>query len=297
MKHWKIILGIFIGLTIFGLFLPFLITQKSWFSDLNLGRADANEIGDTIGGILGPYFSFIGSCLVAYTIYLQIDQRNEDKQKDFEKVIFENSLKSLESAEKKIHDLNALKPNEKFASIEYFNQYFKSNFNSETINVHLFMNEVNTALQLFNENEISNKAYQKIIIKNIDAILGLIRSNVLGKWNKVEEGYNSKNQSKIPISERRASDTKDIFEHTRPQQFTEVMSFYSNIKNLKTTFSEKFEPNFQQNELKQLNETCRWLHSLKEDIKDFWYSRQMETDLIVEELDQQLEPMKKTTIA
>jgi hypothetical protein len=127
----------------------------------------------------------------------------------------------------------------------------------------------------------------------IDAILGLIRNNVLGEWNKVEDGYNSENQSKIPISERRASDTRDIFEHTRPQQFTEVMSFYSNIKNLKTTFSEKFESNFQQNELKQLNETCRWLHSLEEDIKDFWYSRQRETDLIAEDLDQQLEPTEK----
>lgn len=61
-------------------FIPaFIITQIS--IGLDLGRADANEIGDTIGGILGPYFSFIGSVLLAYTIYLQIEYREADKKK------------------------------------------------------------------------------------------------------------------------------------------------------------------------------------------------------------------------
>lgn len=93
MKNWNWILGTFVVLTIIGLFLPFLITQKPWFWDL--GSSDANEIGDAIGGILGPYFSFIGSCLLAYTIYFQIKTRNEDKQKDYEKVIFKEVIDNL----------------------------------------------------------------------------------------------------------------------------------------------------------------------------------------------------------
>lgn len=87
-------------------FITLIVTQCE--SRFSLGLTKANEIGDAIGGTLGPYLSFIGSCLVAYTIYLQISQRKEDKlryeadikrledetkskdQKDFEKVIFEN---------------------------------------------------------------------------------------------------------------------------------------------------------------------------------------------------------------
>jgi hypothetical protein len=59
MKHWKTVLGILIFISITGLSLPFVVTQLTFGFDLAL--TNANEIGDAIGGILGPYFSFIGS--------------------------------------------------------------------------------------------------------------------------------------------------------------------------------------------------------------------------------------------
>jgi hypothetical protein len=127
-----------------------LITQKPWFRDL--GRSDANEIGDAIGGILGPFFSFIGSCLRAYTIYLQIKTREEDKIKDFEKVIFENCLKSLKNAEATIHALNALNPGEKYAINGIFIDYFRKKHTFETIKVHLFMKLMLLRSYLFIQN-------------------------------------------------------------------------------------------------------------------------------------------------
>lgn len=272
MKHWKTIIGIFIGLTIFGLFLPLIITHIS--IGLDLGRADANEIGDTIGGILGPYFSFIGSVLLAYTIYLQIEQREDDetkyaverlriesdtkeiKQRDFEKVIFENCLESLKKAEAKIHQLNALKTGKSFPISSIINKYFKRDTQSESFTVRFLIDEINSALVLFNENNISSKSYHLIFLLKLEMILELTRPSMLGIWNDTEKRHK--------IFEIH------FFEYPNLIQFKQVKTFFENIKAIKEGFAQKFDKDFQTKEILQLKNTCAWLKSIEADFLEYF---------------------------
>jgi hypothetical protein len=254
MKHWRIVIAIFVGLTLLGVFLPFIVTHYSLW--LDLGRSDANEIGDTIGGILGPYFSFIGSCLVAYTIYLQIEQRKEDKLKDFEKVIFENCLDTLKNVERKIYNLNALSPDKSPASIFYINSYFKKEWNNETHEVHLLVNDINNALIFFNQNNIASKAYQLILISKIDLILELVNGSRLGTWNDTNRRINHF--------------STHFFKYPNPTLFTQVKVFYENIKTIKETFANKFNKDFQKKEVSQLKDTCEWINSIEPDFLEYW---------------------------
>jgi hypothetical protein len=263
MKHWRIVLGTFIVLTLFGPFVPVIVTQ--WSFGLDFGRYDANEIGDTIGGILGPYFSFIGSCLVAYTIYLQLETRDEDKKKEFDKIIFENCLESIKNAELKIYELNATNPQKKWASNDYFDEYFNAVWNSDTLKVHLFMEGMNSAISLFNSSSITDEAYHVIIVNKVDRILDLVRANKLGKWNSSD----IKDEERLHFFKRPIS----------WQSYNEVKTFYSNIKDLKTNFNERFDENFQEQEITQLGKTTTWLQSFGTDLKSYIENQDKITDL------------------
>ncbi len=254
---------LFIFIILIGILILYSVTQQSWGFDL--GSSNANELGDAIGGILGPYFSFIGSCLVAYTIYLQLESRKKDKKKEYEKVIFDNCLETLKKAEEKIYELNASDPNQKFASIYFIDEYFNCNWTSDSIKVHLFITEINSATNLFNSTSIKNKGYFTIIINEIDTILRLISSSILGKWNL----------------EKRLDHSSPKFFHNTLESYNLVKIFYSNIKDLKTNFANHFDENFQIKELKQLKETCSWLEGFKDDLHEFIGCINGETDLMI----------------
>lgn len=84
-------LVIFFFLTVFLFFLPNLVTKLSIVS---LGVDDPNEIGDTLGGILGPYVALIAAALTFLAFYAQfaanVEQRKQfDKSMAFQKNAFE----------------------------------------------------------------------------------------------------------------------------------------------------------------------------------------------------------------
>jgi len=74
---WAITLLI---IAVFGmLFLPHIVTQTSWFNYFGINYGDPNEIGDMIGGILGPFLSFISAILIYLTLREQISMNDEFK--------------------------------------------------------------------------------------------------------------------------------------------------------------------------------------------------------------------------
>lgn len=251
-------------------FITLIVTQCE--SRFSLGLTKANEIGDAIGGTLGPYLSFIGSCLVAYTIYLQISQRKEDKlryeadikrledetkskdQKDFEKVIFENCLQMLKNVEGIIYELNLSNQNEKWASNGIFDEYFKTTkiYTLTTLKVHQFMYEFNDALNLYNDNKVSLKSFHTIIICSVKKIVDLTRGNILGKFNKKSEFDNEQNFIK-----------NHFFQYSRLEQYYEVKNFYENLKILYNYPMN--DPNLV-NEIINLKTTCDILNEIEEDL-------------------------------
>lgn len=256
MKHWKTILCIFIGLTLLGLFLPLIVTQVSL--GLDLGRADSNEIGDTIGGILGPYFSFIGSCLLAYTIYLQIEQRIEDKRKDFEKVIFEDSMVSLNKLEVKIHELDLIVPEEK-SSILTGGLQHRENLDLKKINfsnkyIEIYKGLTNT-ISFFNENNIIEKGYQRIMINKIENLI-----SIYGKYELND----------INNSSRIVNCSSIFFKFKSIEKYDYVKDIINQIKILKSNYQTIHDPDFQKNEIIQLNETLVWLGSFEVDLKNYF---------------------------
>ncbi|MBK9509973.1 MAG: hypothetical protein IPP61_10025 [Cytophagaceae bacterium] len=256
MKHWKTIIGIFIGLTIFGLFLPFIITQIS--IGLDLGRADANEIGDTIGGILGPYFSFIGSVLLAYTIYLQIEYRVADKKKGFDNLIFDGCMDSLSRVEEKIHELNFIHPEEKSSILTgglHHKEILERKKKESSIKCDEIYNGLTSHMILFNENNISEKGYHRILINKIDNLISIFGKHELDIWNNPKRA-----DQKSPMFFRLASLTK----------FDYVKNIIHEIIILKSTYQTIHDSNFQKEEVQQLNETLTWLSSFEDDLRNYF---------------------------
>lgn len=68
-------------LIIFSLFAPYIFTQFS-ISKINFGKS--NEIGETIGGIMGPFIGLTGVLVTFLAFYIQY-KTNEDQKEKFEK--------------------------------------------------------------------------------------------------------------------------------------------------------------------------------------------------------------------
>jgi hypothetical protein len=258
---------------IFSIFsIPLILTQCEFGADL--GLENANEIGDAIGGTLGPYLSFIGSCLLAYTIYLQIEQRKDDEerytkeklrleneaknvnQKEFEKVIFENCLESLKSGEAKIHEINGVFIENRLAIYPYISNYFKKKDDAKTLKIGIFLNDINNAICLFNENKIESKAYQLIILSEIEIVMRLTRYSLIGIWNNKKK--------------RTSGFTSFFFNHPHIERFNLIKNFYSNIRDFKVQFRNEFDASFQKVEILQLEETCTWFESIEPDFLEYW---------------------------
>lgn len=86
-KFWKIftIFSILIGII---LFFPFLITQFSWV-DYNFNST--GQIGDTIGGVLGPFIGIVAAGLTFMAFWVQF-KANEQIRKDTAIERFENKF-------------------------------------------------------------------------------------------------------------------------------------------------------------------------------------------------------------
>jgi hypothetical protein len=85
---WGII--IFLVLTIVVIAMPWLLTH---FSFLDLGVEKSNEIGDTIGGIMGPTVGLMGAALTFLAFWAQFDANKEQRRQ------FKETLETQKIAE------------------------------------------------------------------------------------------------------------------------------------------------------------------------------------------------------
>lgn len=86
---WKSIVP-FIFLVIFILFLPYLFTTRSWFG---LDFSDSGAIGDTVGGIIGPFIAIVAAFLTYMAFWVQykanLQLRNDIRIDRLENRIYE----------------------------------------------------------------------------------------------------------------------------------------------------------------------------------------------------------------
>jgi phosphohistidine phosphatase SixA len=162
--------------------LPYLVTQKSW--KYNLGVDDSNEIGDTLGGILGPFIGLISAFLVYLALREQInankiigDQFLDQKKEKFENVIYEEVLSEISSIISNLEKLDGnsfiLESHEPALSKEeivgklyqnvVYEEKIKISNDSETNLFSKNLIKLVEVLELFNSNVQNEKAYLKII--------------------------------------------------------------------------------------------------------------------------------------
>src|SRR5688572_26973578 len=67
----------FAGCVIFVGFLPYLITSRSWFG---LDFSNTGEVGDTIGGIIGPFIAILAAFLTFIAFWVQFDANIAQRQ-------------------------------------------------------------------------------------------------------------------------------------------------------------------------------------------------------------------------
>lgn len=89
-RFWNIIVIFFLIVAITFTF-PFLFTQKSW---VNFNFKGSGEIGDTIGGILGPFIAIIAALLTFLAFWVQY-YANKQQKEDLEIERFENKFYNL----------------------------------------------------------------------------------------------------------------------------------------------------------------------------------------------------------
>lgn len=256
MKKAWLVFGILIILTLLGLCIPYWVTQNP--SKYNFGVSGANEIGDAIGGILSPYFSFIGSVLLAYTIYLQIKTREEDKRNELEKAIFEESLNSLKKAENKFYEWSLVVEENRFLISTNIGKFFRNEELDKTREIGLLLNSINEAISTFNENKIRSEAYQKLFLTKIDSILRLTQFTLIGIW--LDEAKRKKGHF-----------SAYFFNYPYLEKYNQVKDFFYNILTFKEYYSLKFEKiDFQPNEIAQLVDTCSWLDSIEADFLAYY---------------------------
>jgi hypothetical protein len=86
---WPWIIMFFVSIVLIG-FLPYLITTRSWF---NISFDNSGQVGDTIGGIIGPFVAIIASFLTFIAFWVQYDanvaQRQDLQVERFESKFYE----------------------------------------------------------------------------------------------------------------------------------------------------------------------------------------------------------------
>src|SRR6478736_5515592 len=72
-------------------FLPYLLTEKSW-APLNVSKP--NEIGDALGGTLGPFVALLASALTFLAFWVQY-KANQQQKRDLQIERFESKFYEL----------------------------------------------------------------------------------------------------------------------------------------------------------------------------------------------------------
>ncbi len=116
-KAFKLGFWLFIILSLVIFSLPLLITKISWIS---LGDYKANEIGDTLGGIMGPFVGLLAAFLTFLAFWAQF-KANQKVQEQFKK-------QELSSKIEFYHSL--LKEAKNKISESYFTDLNRKKFNS-----------------------------------------------------------------------------------------------------------------------------------------------------------------------
>lgn len=89
-NFWRIFLP-FLSLIILVLFLPYLFTTRSWW---DIDFSSTGQVGDTIGGILGPFIAIGAAILTFFAFWVQF-KANEQQKKDLKIERFENKFYEL----------------------------------------------------------------------------------------------------------------------------------------------------------------------------------------------------------
>ena len=90
-KYFMISFLLYIIFVIIILFLPYLITTRSWF---NIDFSNTGQIGTTIGGILGPFIAIVAGYLTFMAFWVQY-KANKQSRMDIEIDRFENKFYEL----------------------------------------------------------------------------------------------------------------------------------------------------------------------------------------------------------
>ena len=103
---WGLI--IFVITTLIVIFIPLIVTTNSWFS---LGVVKPNEIGDTIGGILGPCVGLIAAALTFLAFWAQYDANIEQRKQ------FDQSLSNERAA--RLEEKDRIKNEQEVQNVEF----------------------------------------------------------------------------------------------------------------------------------------------------------------------------------
>ncbi len=79
-KRFYISISVFIVLVILFLFFPFILTKDSIFNGFDF--TNTGSIGDTIGGIMGPFIAIIaaGLTFIAFWVQYQFNREQQNHQ-------------------------------------------------------------------------------------------------------------------------------------------------------------------------------------------------------------------------
>lgn len=91
-KRFWLGLILFSVLIIFICFLPYLLTNFSWF---DLDFSDTGEVGDTIGGIMGPFIAIAAAILTFLAFWVQY-QANLEQRRQFNKALEKQENENIE---------------------------------------------------------------------------------------------------------------------------------------------------------------------------------------------------------
>lgn len=243
-------------LAVIGVFyLPHWVTQKSWKYDL--GETESNEIADTIGGILGPFISFISACLVYLALREQVkanrligDQFLDQKKEKSERVIFEEVIKELDLIIEKISNFSFqdLSGNEPLKGEKAFQHTLEiSIFKTEESHIvnedkieefNGIYSDFIFILELFNENIEQEESFIKILNLRIDRILYSLKSENMSRIsNPIQFRFTKNNYWKLEQN----------------GMFEEVLRCYEVVLKIKRKLKDEVEINFFSNIVKLLS--------------------------------------------
>ncbi len=201
--------------------LPYLITQSSFLNFKNIEFGKPNEIGDMIGGIVGPFMGLISASLVYLTIREQINanksiQKQFEKQKEFqhEKVIFEEVINDVKKTVEKIQDLSGTSLQisiksynndlniSKIATASIFdNGNLTTEFliNSEILHFKILFRKLLDNLELFLKNIKNENAFYKIVELKLQNINFYFEESILKvkKFNNLNNRYETTNYVRL----------------------------------------------------------------------------------------------------